>query len=66
MSELVSIMIEVGIALHGGGDPYKRLRIAKILSTNGTPKRRMYEALLKEKRDYLIKAADKARDCYEG
>ncbi len=64
MSELISTMIEVGIAIHGGGDPYHRLRIAKNQATNGTPARRMYEALLKENRDYLTKAADKARDCY--
>lgn len=58
MYELIPTMINVGIALYGGGDPYQVLRLAKNSSKIGTAKRRMFETLLKQDKNYLIKAID--------
>lgn len=58
MYELIPTMINVGIAIYGGGDPYKVLRLAKNNSKIGTSKRRMFETLLKQDKDYLINAVE--------
>jgi len=54
---IVSVMVEVGIAIYGGGDPYKRLRVAKNQTSLGTSNRRLYETLLKQPVSYLQEAA---------
>lgn len=56
---LISVMIEVGIALHGGGKPFERLRHAKNNAKPGTANRRTLETLLKQDVDYLILAVAK-------
>lgn len=53
---LIEIMIDVGIALYGGGDPYHRLRIAKRNAKPGTSHYRTVETLLKQNKTYLYKA----------
>lgn len=53
---LISIMVEVGIAIHGGGNPYQRLRIAKNQTPIGSSHRRVLECLLKSDKTYLLSA----------
>lgn len=58
---LINVMLEVGIAIYGGGYPYHRIRLAKNAAKLGTSTRRLYETLLKQDLDYLKQASDKAR-----
>ena len=61
VGQLISVMIEVGIAIElmeFGGKPYQVLRIAKNKARVGTAARRMFESLLKEDLHYLRKAVD--------
>jgi hypothetical protein len=53
---LIEIMREVGIALHGGGDPYHRLRLAKQAAKVGTAQYRLIEKLIKQDKAYLTMA----------
>jgi hypothetical protein len=58
---LIDVMLEVGLAIYGGGYPYHRIRVAKNAAKLGTSTRRVYETLLKQDLDYLKLAVDKAR-----
>jgi len=56
---LISTMIETGIAIHGGGDPYRALRIAKNRMSVASTNRRAIEVIMKQDRAYLTAAVDK-------
>lgn len=57
---IIDVMLEVGLAIYGGGNPIHRLRIAKNNSKLGTSTRRTFEVLMKQDKNYLQKAADEA------
>lgn len=62
---LIDTMVEVGIALYGKGDPYRRLRIAQQTSPAGSARQRTYSKLGKQSKQYLTTAALEARRIYE-
>lgn len=56
---LFSTMLDVGLAIHMGGDPHRVLRQAKNAAKLGTTLRRTLETLLKQDVRYLTEATDK-------
>lgn len=53
---LISIMVEAGIALYGGGDPHRALRLHKNRLSPASSLRRGVETILKEDRRYIERA----------